>query len=244
MALFTAAHAAKKIAKTANFEARYYELLAKAKDYSFRPNTDLLRIVRSFDRLVKNVSKHGDNLQNLLSDGYFDATLTEYKNQCKRETAEDTIRYIETQRNSAIRDLTALNKDMTEIMQYFDNLYRDMVIPMQAFEKMIEVYFGKSVKFMGKKLIQGTFGENHKGTALHEYQRADLIGKAKSAYKVIQSEPETSEKYINASTKLFNAVQALKQIGYDTDLSHSVDMYGKLNVTVKLSQRLVETAGV
>jgi hypothetical protein len=210
--LFTAQHASKAITRVVNTEAKYYELLAKARAGSHKVNNTLLQTVRAFDRLVAQASKHGQNLNELLAQGYFDATLSEYKAQSKKSTADETIKWIEGQRN-ALKLLAGLGKDLSEIEAYYDGLYRDMVLPMQAFEQMLATYFGKDTEFKGAKLIQGTFGNDQKAIALREYQKSEYIQRYIAGYRAALRNPKGTDKHSNAIDKMKESERMLKDMG-------------------------------
>ena len=241
MALFTAAHAAKQVAKTANLEAKYYAMLSEAKNYYFKPNGTLIRVVNSMERLINNALKHGSDIKKLYSEGYFDNTLNEYKSQSKKETLEETEKWINNKRTQ-VEQLRPLGKDLAPLIQYCDNLYKDLVLPMQAFERLLELNFGSKTKFKGQSLISGTFGSEFKSDALHEYQRGKLINSAKSAYKALVQNQEGTEKYKNALANLAHAKNELDKLSYAIELRHSVDLQGRLIVDTKVRQKALPKA--
>jgi hypothetical protein len=234
--LFTASHAAKSVIKTANAETMYNELLAKAKSNAFKPNSTLVRTVNTFDRLVKSALKHGTSLQELFSKGFFDATLDEYRAQCKKENADATKLWIASQKERA-QKLESLGKPMEDIYAYFDGMHKDLVLPMQAMEAMMAEYFGNEIEFKGAKLIAGTYGNDHKAKARHEFQRSKAINDYISAYKATLVNPKGTVKRENADSKLNSSQRLLESIGYKIECKNLELPDGKFQVSTSVTSK-------
>jgi hypothetical protein len=203
--LFTAAKAARQISKIAGFESRYYETLKKAKEQSIRPNNTLISIVNNLDRLIKSALHHNESVEKAFEDGYFDKTLDEYKKHSTKENSEETLAEIERKRARDVKDFTPLGLDLEPIHKYYNGLYKEQVLPMQAFETKCRFTFGKKFKALN------SFGSEYTKVTTNEYNKDVLVRQYKSAANAILK-ADSAEKLAKAEKKLSDAAEGLKQM--------------------------------